>query len=137
MKKFTLAATLMMLCSAPLLAHSATDTAKGGFDGPATTQTQPTTQGGFTGPSASNTTVDKVKEMRDDMRVTLQGNIVERLGHDTYTFRDSTGTITVDIDSKRWQGQTITPQDKVQIEGKVDKDWNSVEVDVKKITKVQ
>ncbi|CNL88679.1 YgiW/YdeI family stress tolerance OB fold protein [Yersinia frederiksenii] len=137
MKKFTLAATLMMLCSAPLLAHSTTDTAKGGFDGPATTQTQPATQGGFTGPSASNTTVDKVKEMRDDTRVTLQGNIVERLGHDTYTFRDSTGTITVDIDSKRWQGQTITPQDKVQIEGKVDKDWNSVEVDVKKITKAQ
>ncbi|CNI06499.1 protein ygiW [Yersinia massiliensis] len=137
MKKFTLAATLMMLCSAPLLAHSATDTTKGGFDGPATTQTQPATQGGFTGPSVSNTTVDKVKEMRDDTRVTLQGNIVERLGHDTYTFRDSTGTITVDIDSKRWQGQTITPQDKVQIEGKVDKDWNSVEVDVKKITKVQ
>ncbi|CNG72315.1 TPA: YgiW/YdeI family stress tolerance OB fold protein [Yersinia enterocolitica] len=137
MKKFTLAATLMMLCSAPLLAHSATDTAKGGFDGPATTQTQPATQGGFTGPSTSNTTVDKVKEMRDDTRVTLQGNIVERLGHDTYIFRDSTGTITVDIDSKRWQGQTITPQDKVQIEGKVDKDWNSVEVDVKKITKIK
>lgn len=137
MKKFTLAATLMMLCSAPLLVHSATDTAKGGFDGPATTQTQPATQGGFTGPSTSNTTVDKVKEMRDDTRVTLQGNIVERLGHDTYIFRDSTGTITVDIDSKRWQGQTITPQDKVQIEGKVDKDWNSVEVDVKKITKIK
>ncbi|WP_145519459.1 YgiW/YdeI family stress tolerance OB fold protein [Yersinia mollaretii] len=137
MKKLTLAATLMMLCGAPLLAHSATEAAKGGFDGPATTQTQPTAEGGFSGPSATNTTVDKVKSMRDDARVTLQGNIVERLGHDTYTFRDSTGTITVDIDSKRWKGQTITPQDKVQIEGKVDKDWNSVEVDVKNITKIQ
>ncbi|WP_145518181.1 YgiW/YdeI family stress tolerance OB fold protein [Yersinia bercovieri] len=137
MKKLTLAATLMMLCGAPLLAHSATDTAKGGFDGPATTQTQPATQGGFTGPSATNTTVDKVKSMRDDARVTLQGNIIERLGHDTYTFRDATGTITVDIDDKRWKGQTITPQDKVQIEGKVDKDWNSVEVDVKNISKIQ
>ncbi|CNE92408.1 YgiW/YdeI family stress tolerance OB fold protein [Yersinia mollaretii] len=137
MKKLALAATLMMLCGAPLLAHSATEAAKGGFDGPATTQTQPATEGGFSGPSATNTTVDKVKSMRDDARVTLQGNIVERLGHDTYTFRDSTGTITVDIDSKRWKGQTITPQDKVQIEGKVDKDWNSVEVDVKNITKIQ
>ncbi|CFQ31284.1 MULTISPECIES: YgiW/YdeI family stress tolerance OB fold protein [Yersinia] len=137
MKKLTLAATLMMLCGAPLLAHSATDTTKGGFDGPATTQTQPATQGGFTGPSATNTTVDKVKSMRDDARVTLQGNIIERLGHDTYTFRDATGTITVDIDDKRWKGQTITPQDKVQIEGKVDKDWNSVEVDVKNISKIQ
>ena len=137
MKKLTLAATLMMLCGAPLLAHSAIDTAKGGFDGPATTQTQPATQGGFTGPSATNTTVDKVKSMRDDARVTLQGNIIERLGHDTYTFHDATGTITVVIDNKRWKGQTITPQDKVQIEGKVDKDWNTVEVDVKNISKIQ
>ncbi|MDA5495488.1 YgiW/YdeI family stress tolerance OB fold protein [Yersinia intermedia] len=137
MKKLTLAATLIMLCGTPLLAQSATNTAQGGFDGPATTQTQPATQGGFSGPSVTNTTVDKVKTMRDDTRVTLQGNIVERLGHDTYTFRDSTGTITVDIDNKRWNGQTITPQDKIQIEGKVDKDWNSVEVDVKSITKIK
>ncbi|WP_038927877.1 NirD/YgiW/YdeI family stress tolerance protein, partial [Yersinia pestis] len=36
-----------------------------------------------------------------------------------------------------WRGQTITPQDKVQIEGKVDKDWNSVEIDVKNITKIK
>ncbi|EPZ8125655.1 YgiW/YdeI family stress tolerance OB fold protein [Yersinia enterocolitica] len=137
MKKLTLAATLVMLCSTPFLAQSASAAAQGGFDGPATTQTQPAAQGGFSGPNASNTTVDKVKTMRDDAHVTLQGNITERLGHDTYTFRDSTGTITVDIDSKRWQGQTITPQDKVQIEGKVDKDWNSVEVDVKNITKIK
>ncbi|AIN19411.1 OB-fold nucleic acid binding domain protein [Yersinia rochesterensis] len=137
MKKLTLAATLVMLCSTPLLAQSATNTAQGGFDGPATTQAQPATQGGFSGPSTSSTTVDKVSTMRDDAYVTLQGSIVERLSHDTYTFRDSTGTITVDIDSKRWKGQTITPQDKVQIEGKVDKDWNSVEVDVKNITKIK
>lgn len=137
MKKLTLAAALVMLCSTPFVAQSATATAQGGFDGPATTQTQPATQGGFSGPSASNTTVDKVKTMRDDARVTLQGNIIERLGHDTYTFRDSTGTITVDIDNKRWKGQTITPQDKVQIEGKVDKDWTSVEVDVKNIIKIK
>ncbi|WP_432323155.1 YgiW/YdeI family stress tolerance OB fold protein [Yersinia enterocolitica] len=137
MKKLTLAATLVMLCSTPFLAQSASTAAQGGFDGPATTQTQPAAQGGFSGPNTSNTTVDKVKTMRDDAHVTLQGNITERLGHDTYTFRDSTGTITVDIDSKRWKGQTITPQDKVKIEGKVDKDWNSVEVDVKNITKIK
>lgn len=137
MKKLTLAATLIMLCGTPVLAQSASNTTQGGFDGPATTQTQPAIQGEFTGPSASSTTVDKVKTMRDDARVTLQGYIDARLGHDTYTFRDSTGTITVEIDDKRWRGQTITPQDKVQIEGKVDKDWNSVEIDVKNITKIK
>ena len=63
----------------------------------------------------------------------LQGNIEQRIGDETYTFRDATGTLTVDIDRKRWNGQTVTPKDKVQLEGKVDKDWNSVEVDVKTV----
>lgn len=45
MKKLTLAATLIMLCGTPVLAQSASNTTQGGFDGPATTQTQPATQG--------------------------------------------------------------------------------------------
>lgn len=71
--------------------------------------------------------------MSDDTWVMLQGNIEQRIGDETYTFRDATGTLTVDIDRKRWNGQTVTPKDKVQLEGKVDKDWNSVEVDVKTV----
>lgn len=45
MKKLTLAATLIMLCGTPVLAQSASNTTQGGFDGPATTQTQPAIQG--------------------------------------------------------------------------------------------
>lgn len=131
MKKTTLVA-LIALCSAPVLAQ------QGGFLDPnapqAQTQTSP--QGGFSGPSATLTTVDKVKSMSDDTWVMLQGNIEQRVGDDTYTFRDATGTLTVEIDQKRWNGQTITPKDKVQLEGKVDKDWSSVEVDVKTIKKL-
>lgn len=131
MKKYTLAA-LIALCSAPVLAQ------QGGFLDPAApqTQTQNTQQGGFSGPSATLTTVDKVKSMSDDTWVMLQGNIEQRVGDDTYTFRDASGTLTVEIDRKRWNGQTITPKDKVQLEGKVDKDWSSVEVDVKNIKKL-
>lgn len=131
MKKYTLAA-LIALCSAPVLAQ------QGGFLDPAAqqTQTQNTQQGGFSGPSAALTTVDKVKSMSDDTWVMLQGNIEQRVGDDTYTFRDASGTLTVEIDKKRWNGQTITPKDKVQLEGKVDKDWSSVEVDVKNIKKL-
>ncbi|MGA9616075.1 MAG: YgiW/YdeI family stress tolerance OB fold protein [Serratia proteamaculans] len=131
MKKYTLAA-LIALCSAPVLAQ------QGGFLDPAApqTQTQNTQQGGFSGPSAALTTVDKVKSMSDDTWVMLQGNIEQRVGDDTYTFRDTSGTLTVEIDRKRWNGQTITPKDKVQLEGKVDKDWSSVEVDVKNIKKL-
>ncbi|CAI2464708.1 MULTISPECIES: YgiW/YdeI family stress tolerance OB fold protein [Serratia] len=131
MKKYTLAA-LIALCSAPVLAQ------QGGFLDPAApqTHTQNAQQGGFSGPSAALTTVDKVKSMSDDTWVMLQGNIEQRVGDDTYTFRDASGTLTVEIDRKRWNGQTITPKDKVQLEGKVDKDWSSVEVDVKTIKKL-
>jgi len=130
MKKYTLAA-LIALCSAPVLAQ------QGGFLDPSAPQTQTAPQGGFSGPSAALTTVDKVKSMSDDTWVMLQGNIEQRVGDDTYTFRDASGTLTVEIDKKRWNGQTITPKDKVQLEGKVDKDWSSVEVDVKNIKKLQ
>ncbi|EKF63169.1 protein ygiW [Serratia plymuthica A30] len=129
MKKYTLAA-LIALCSAPVLAQ------QGGFLDPSAPQTQTAQQGGFSGPSAALTTVDKVKSMSDDTWVMLQGNIEQRVGDDTYTFRDASGTLTVEIDKKRWNGQTITPKDKVQLEGKVDKDWSSVEVDVKNIKKL-
>ncbi|CAI1568094.1 Uncharacterized conserved protein [Serratia quinivorans] len=131
MKKYTLAA-LIALCSAPVLAQ------QGGFIDPAApqAQTQNTPQGGFSGPSATLTTVDKVKSMSDDTWVMLQGNIEQRIGDDTYTFRDASGTLTVEIDRKRWNGLNVTPKDKVQLEGKVDKDWNSVEVDVKIIKKL-
>lgn len=131
MKKYTLAA-LIALCSTPVLAQ------QGGFLDPAApqTHTQNAQQGGFSGPSAALTTVDKVKSMSDDTWVMLQGNIEQRVGDDTYTFRDASGTLTVEIDRKRWNGQTITPKDKVQLEGKVDKDWSSVEVDVKTIKKL-
>ena len=68
--------------------------------------------------------------------VTLRGNIVERISDDLYVFKDASGTINVDIDHKRWNGVTVTPKDTVEIQGEVDKDWNSVEIDVKQIRKV-
>ncbi|HEE1278117.1 TPA: NirD/YgiW/YdeI family stress tolerance protein, partial [Klebsiella pneumoniae] len=40
------------------------------------------------------------------------------------------------IDHKRWNGVTVGPQDTVEIQGEVDKDWNSVEIDVKQIRKI-
>ena len=65
-----------------------------------------------------------------------RGNIVERISDDLYVFKDASGTINVDIDHKRWNGVTVTPKDTVEIQGEVDKDWNSVEIDVKQIRKV-
>jgi uncharacterized protein (TIGR00156 family) len=62
--------------------------------------------------------------------VVLKGNIVRYLGKDKYRFSDSTGEINVEIDSDKWLGQNVTPEVVVEIRGEIDKDWNSVEVDV-------
>lgn len=90
-------------------------------------------QGGFKGPTPGVASVAQVKTLRDDSWVVLEGNIIRQVGHELYEFKDATGTIYVDIDDKRWMGQTLSPADKVRIEGEVDKDWNSVEIDVKTV----
>lgn len=98
-------------------------------------QTIQNQQGGFTGPSISKTTVEKAKTFKDDMPVVLEGNIVQHLGKDKYLFRDQTGDITIEIDNDDWKGVTVTPKDSVTIYGEVDKDWNSIEIDVDSIIK--
>ncbi|CAM3593728.1 MULTISPECIES: YgiW/YdeI family stress tolerance OB fold protein [Yersinia] len=132
MKKVAALLAMIAVGSAPAFAQN------GGFLDPnaPVQQTAPMT-GGFNGPTGIATTVDKAKTMRDDSWMTLRGNIEQRIGSDHYLFRDATGTMTVDIDHKRWYGLTVTPKDTVELQGKIDKDWNSVELDVKQITKVK
>ena len=133
MKKFAAITAIMMMTTAPVFAVFC------GFNGPsatpAQTQTQ-TQQGGFVDNNANLTTAVKVKEMQDDSWVKLRGNITERLSDDRYMFRDETGTVNVEIDHKRWNGVTVTPQDKVEIQGKVDKGWNEFEIDVKQVIRL-
>ncbi len=130
MKKHILALllTTAAITAAPALAQN------GGFNGPAGTTTSQQ-QGGFNGPDVATTTVEQAKSMRDDSWVVLEGNLVRKVGDELYEFRDRSGTINVEIDDKDWRGLTVNPQDKVRLEGEVDKDWNSVEIDVKRITK--
>lgn len=115
------------LMAAPAIAQ------KGGFSGP--DNTTAAAKGGFVGPDAASTTVEQAKSLRDDAWVALEGNIVRKIGKELYEFRDASGSVNVEIDDHVWNGVTITPNDKVRIEGEVDKDWNSVEIDVKKVTK--
>ena len=123
MKKIAAMTAIIALVSMPVLAAG-----QGGFTGPSTTTT--------TGPSGAVTTVANAKSLRDDTWVTLRGKIVERISDDLYKFQDASGVINVDIDHKRWNGVTVGPQDTVEIQGEVDKDWNSVEIDVKQIRKI-
>ncbi len=111
----------LMLALSPAMAQG-----KGGF-----TETVPA-KGGFTGPSSESTTatVAQAKDMADDQKVVLQGRIIQHLGGDKYLFEDGTGSITVDIDHDEWAGQTVSPTDKVEIRGEVDKGKRSVKIDV-------
>lgn len=106
---------------------SASAAAQGGFSQPA--------QGGYAGPGPDFATVQQAGKMRDDSHVSLRGNIIQHLGKDKYLFRDATGDITIEIDHDKWGGQNIGPEDAVEIYGEVDKDWNSVEIDVDRVVK--
>ncbi|GKX37912.1 YgiW/YdeI family stress tolerance OB fold protein [Pectobacterium versatile] len=131
MKKAAALLAITALVSAPVFAAQS----GGGFVNPETPAVG-THQGGFIDQQSYLTTVDKAKDLRDDSWVTLSGNIEKRIGDENYLFRDATGTMEVEIDHKRWNGQMVSPTDKVEIQGELDKDFNSVELDVKQIRKL-
>lgn len=130
MKKTAALLAISALISTPVLAAQT-----GGFVDPnaPTAQVQ---KGGFSGPNGTVATVKQAQDMKDDAWVTMRGNIEKRVGDEDYQFRDATGTMTVEIDHKRWEGQTVGPNDKVELQGKLDKDFNSMELDVKQIRKI-
>jgi uncharacterized protein (TIGR00156 family) len=130
MKKGTFLSVLLFLLFAVVSPHGVSVAAsQGGFQsGPSTAV------GGFSGPGIAPITVQQAMLMRDDSYAILRGNITQHLGKDRYLFRDATGSIHVEIDQDKWAGQTVTPQDTVEIHGEIDKDWNSVEIDVDRIT---
>lgn len=135
MKKIAAIAAVLAIISAPAFATST----EGGFSGPVSTspvsQEQERT-GGFNNVNARISGVADIDKMNDGAWVKLRGSIVERLSGDHYLFRDASGSVDVEIDHKYWNGVTASPQDEVEIQGKVDKEWNQVNVDVKQIRKV-
>lgn len=109
----------------------------------AANKTQPPAgPGGFSGPVSGSMadTVAAAKQLADDARVVLTGNIVSQLAgsKNEYIFKDATGEIQVEIAPRVFRGLNITPDDKVRISGKVDKDMGKdIEIDVKVIEKVE
>lgn len=92
--------------------------------------------GGFSGPMSGvqAETVAKALELPDDAPVMLTGNIVSQIAgkKKKFLFKDATGEIRVEIDRKAFGGLDITPQDTVQIIGKMDKDFGeNPEIEVK------
>lgn len=92
-------------------------------------------EGGFFDESKVVKTVAALKDAQDDSIVMLEGKIIKQVGKDDFLFKDATGEIEIEVSKKAWKGQTITPNDTIEIRGKVDKEWDKTEVEVKKITK--
>ncbi|NHC04808.1 NirD/YgiW/YdeI family stress tolerance protein [Acinetobacter sp. 187] len=87
--------------------------------------------------SAQIVTVKQALTLADDSHVQLKGHIVKSLGDEKYQFRDTTGTITVDIDDELWMGKAISANAVVTLEGEVDidhKPMKRVEIDVDAVT---
>lgn len=127
---------LPLVAAAALILPSAALAANGGFQG----GSQP--MGGFQGPVGGSQaeTVAAAKKCWDDAPVVLTGTIVERLAgsDDKYMFRDATGQVMVDIDEDLFIGRTVTPQTKVRLYGKVDKEiMEPTKIDVKRLEIIQ
>ncbi|MEE1122821.1 MAG: NirD/YgiW/YdeI family stress tolerance protein [Acinetobacter pseudolwoffii] len=85
---------------------------------------------------AKTMTVQQALGMKDDSKVQLKGYVVKAVGDEKYQFRDSTGSITVEIDDELWQGKPILAKTPVTIIGEVDIDYKPakrVEIDVEQL----
>lgn len=125
MKKYAFITAVVVgsILSSAQAQYTGNTTGAGGYNGPSTTQ--------------AVTTIKEAKELRDDANVRLQGQIVKHIDKDKYLLKDKTGEIVIEIDKDDWNGLVVNEKDVVEIVGEVDKDWNSVEIDVDSISKVQ
>ena len=93
-------------------------------------------QAAFEGPTSAQTvtSVEKALSSRDETPVVLVGKIVNSLGDEKYTFKDTSGEIIVEIDDEDWRGVNVTPENTVEIRGDVDKDfYEKTKIDVDSI----
>ena len=93
--------------------------------------------GGFKDSAAvKKSNIAEVLKMNNNAYVSIQGNIVKRLSDDKYTFKDLTGTMTVEIDDDKWGGVSADTQDKLELVGEVEKKYNTTELDVDSVRKL-
>ncbi len=86
---------------------------------------------GYTGPGAKTiNTVAAAQAAGDDIYVVLQGHIIRKLGDEKYEFKDSTGTITVEIDDEDLPQVAFDDKTQVKLTGEVDKGLFQLDIDV-------
>ena len=94
--------------------------------------------GGFKGPDATQLmTVAEAKEQSEDRAVKVQGYIVKSIGDEKYELQDDSGILVVEIDDEDWRGLEVTPSDRVELSGEIDKERNEVELEAESIRLAQ
>ena len=94
--------------------------------------------GGFNGPDGRElVSALKVQDLPDDIDVRLVGYIVRKTGDEEYEFKDDSGTLIIEIDDDDWHGLEVSPGDKVQLTGEVDKERTGNTIDVDSIRLVK
>lgn len=118
--------------AAMIFTVSSVSAAPQGFDNASATAPQ-----GFSAATATNMTVANViANGTDEMDVTMRGRITKMLGQDKFIFEDETGTIVVELDDdKDWSH--IQKDQLIDIHGEIDRDANSIKVDVKDATALE
>ena len=94
---------------------------------------------GYTG-QFTTVSVSQVYSYPNKMYGVLQGTIVQWYGGDRYLFRDASGDVMVKIDHGAWWGQSIGPNDIVEVWGDVHRDkktWWLQYYHIKALRKVQ
>jgi uncharacterized protein (TIGR00156 family) len=82
-------------------------------------------------------TINEAQNLPHDSWVVLTGNIVFSLPPpNDYTFRDSSGEITIDIGPKEWRGLSVGVSDRVEISGEVKRERGQVFIKVHAIRKI-
>ena len=76
-------------------------------------------------------------DAKDRSFVSLEGSISKQVNDTEYTFVDSTGQIKIEVPPSLWRGLSVGPQDKIRIDGILDKQWEQPEIKVKNITKAK
>ena len=78
---------------------------------------------GFTG-QVRTVTVEQAKTYEHRTPVIVTGTIVQAIGGDLYTFRDSSGEIMLRIGPREWYalGSTISPSEQIEISGELHRD---------------
>lgn len=138
--RFLFVLFLVLALAAPAI--SATQTAPQETDAIQKQKGDKAPKGGFRGPisGAKAETVAKALELVNEAPVVLTGSLVSKdvAEKDIYIFKDDTGEVKVKIERRVFGGKEVTPETKIRIGGRVEKeDGKDVVIDVRNLEIMQ